>query len=232
MANKYSIPEDKREIPTPIMASRFPHLEAIANKIPPYDQDANVSLLIGRDAPECLKVRTFINGPKGAPWAQKLSLGWTICGQVCLERLGGAVHVSMNKTTVMRPEEHQSSSQTNHPVTADEGLIRCTFTPCPSNFLVKDIYTERRIIDDVYHTSPKDNEVAYSIEDRRFTDIMEQGIHKNELGNWELPLPFGSSGVRLPRTNREERLPRERLIENMRSNVLTTCVVHLYEGRR
>ena len=30
-----SIPEDKREIPTPIMASRFPHLEAIANEIPP-----------------------------------------------------------------------------------------------------------------------------------------------------------------------------------------------------
>ena len=42
-----SIPEGKREIPTPIMASRFPHLEAIANKIPPYDPDANVSLLIG-----------------------------------------------------------------------------------------------------------------------------------------------------------------------------------------
>ena len=70
-----SIPEDKREIPTPIMASRFPHLEAIANKISPYDPDAHMSLLIGRDAPECLKVRTFINGPKGAPWTQKLSLG-------------------------------------------------------------------------------------------------------------------------------------------------------------
>ena len=126
---------------------------------------------------------------------------------MCLERLGGAVHVSTNKTTVMRPEEHQSSSQMSHPVTADEGLIRCTFTPCSSNFLVKDIYTERRIMDDVYHTSPKDNEVAYSIEDRRFTDIMEQGIHKNELGNWELPLPFRSSGVRLP-DNREHAIKR------------------------
>ena len=82
---------------------KFQHLEAIANKIPPYDPDANVSLLIGPDAPECLKVRSFINGPKGAPWAQKLSVGWTICGQVFLERLSGAVHVSTNRTTVMRP---------------------------------------------------------------------------------------------------------------------------------
>ena len=72
---------------------------------------------------------------------------------------------------------------------------------------MKDIYTERRIMDDVYHTSSNDNEVAYSIEDRRFIHIVEHGIHKNELGNWKLPLPFRSSGVRLP-DNREHAIKR------------------------
>ena len=62
-----SIPRDKREIATPETATRFPHLKQIAEEIPPLDDNAEVHLLIGRDAPELLKVRSFINGPKGAP---------------------------------------------------------------------------------------------------------------------------------------------------------------------
>ena len=55
------IPQGKREIPTPEMARRFSHLEDIANEIPPFDSNANIHLLIGRDAPELLKVREFRN---------------------------------------------------------------------------------------------------------------------------------------------------------------------------
>ena len=62
-----NIPQDKREIPTPEMARRFPHLREIANEIPPLDETANIHLLIGRDAPELLKVWEFRNGPKGIP---------------------------------------------------------------------------------------------------------------------------------------------------------------------
>ena len=82
------IPQDKSEIPTPEIAKRFEHLRSIASEIPPVDQHAKVHLLVGRDAPELLKVRESNNGPKGAPWAQKLDLGWTISGQVCLNRIG------------------------------------------------------------------------------------------------------------------------------------------------
>lgn len=62
-----SIPQDKRDIPTPELARRFPHLQGIADELPPFDSDANIHLLIGRDAPELLKVRDFRNGPRGAP---------------------------------------------------------------------------------------------------------------------------------------------------------------------
>ena len=75
-----NIPEDKREIATPEMARRFSHLKEIADEIPPCDPKASVEILIGRDAPELLKIRASRNGPKGAPWAQKLDLGWTISG--------------------------------------------------------------------------------------------------------------------------------------------------------
>lgn len=59
-----SIPRDKKEIPTPEMARRFPHLSDIANQIPQLDENAEIRLLIGRDAPELLRVRDFRNGPR------------------------------------------------------------------------------------------------------------------------------------------------------------------------
>ena len=65
-----TIPQDKSEIPTPDMAKRFPHLIDIAHEIPSPDESAKIQLLIGRDAPELLKVRQFRNGPRGASWAQ------------------------------------------------------------------------------------------------------------------------------------------------------------------
>ena len=88
-----TIPQDKPEIPTPDMARSFPHLKAIAHEIPPVNETAKIHLLLGRDAPELLKVREFKNGPKGAPWAQRLALGWTISGQMCLDFASGPVHV-------------------------------------------------------------------------------------------------------------------------------------------
>ena len=69
------IPQDKKGTPTPEIAREHPHLRSIAVEIPPLDKEAKIQLLIGRDAPELLKVRAFKNGTKGAPWAQKLALG-------------------------------------------------------------------------------------------------------------------------------------------------------------
>jgi hypothetical protein len=62
-----SFPDDKKEIPTPEVAQRFPHRQDIAQEIPPRDESAGVHILLGRDATELLKVRAFKNGPKGPP---------------------------------------------------------------------------------------------------------------------------------------------------------------------
>ena len=96
-----NIPRDKKEIVTPEMARQFPHLKEIAEEIPPYDPKAKVEILIGRDAPELLKIRESKNGPNGAPWAQKFDLGWTVSGQMCLDRVGGPIHISAHRTAVL-----------------------------------------------------------------------------------------------------------------------------------
>ena len=104
------------------MARRFPHLSNIANEIPQLDENAEIQLLIGRDAPELLKVREFRNGPKGAPWAQKTSLGWTIIGQMCLDLVGGPVHLSACRTSLLAADSWENSTETNN----------YEFLPCPN----------------------------------------------------------------------------------------------------
>ena len=64
------------------MARRFSHPNDIANEIPQLDQNAEIHLFIGRDAPELLKVREFRNegtklysrGIKAGQCSQQFSL--------------------------------------------------------------------------------------------------------------------------------------------------------------
>ena len=41
-------------------------------------------------------------------------------------------------------------------------------------------------------------QTTLSQEDRSFLEIMETKIHKNQCGNWEMPLPFRSSNIAMP----------------------------------
>ena len=51
---------------------------------------------------------------------------------------------------------------------------------------------------DVYRVTGRDNDVTLSIQDRRFIDIVENGIYKNVQGNWEMPLPSRSRNASMP----------------------------------
>ncbi|XP_048576716.1 uncharacterized protein LOC116603307 [Nematostella vectensis] len=131
------IPGDKREIPTPEMARSFKHLKPIADQIPPLDDTAEVHLLIGRDAPELLKVKEFKNGPRGAPWAQRLALGWTISGQMCLDFANGPAHI-LSRHTHVSNRERQETGDENYEI-----------VPCPN--MLKEIsqvkyYTDSKVV--------------------------------------------------------------------------------------
>ena len=185
----HNIPRDKQEIPTLEMTRRFPHLSDIANKILQLDENAEIHLLIGRHALELLQVREFRNGPKGAPWAQKTLLGWTIIGQMCLDLVGGPVHVRACRTSLLVANSWEKSTETNN----------YEFLPCPNQFTVKESFLQqKRDLTDVFITSGEDNDVSLSCEDHKFLDIMETGANKNKQGNWEMPLPFRHKYGHLP----------------------------------
>ncbi|KAK3727498.1 hypothetical protein QZH41_018364 [Actinostola sp. cb2023] len=208
-----NVPSDKREIPNPEMARRFSHLRDIADEIPPIDESANIHILLGRDAPEILKVRAFKNGPRGAPWAQKLLLGWTVSGQTCLDLVNEPVHVRARRTKIVsdvgeRSKKTEICNREVSPAPADGK--ECDVVPCPNKFEVTDDLTRTyasSLKDDVFYTEPGDNDVSLSLEDRKFLEIMEDGITKNKLGNWEMPLPFRRQEVNMP-NNRSQAMQR------------------------
>ncbi|KAK3734147.1 hypothetical protein QZH41_005664 [Actinostola sp. cb2023] len=137
------IPQDKAEIPTPEIAGRFSHLRDIAQDIPPLDDQAKIHLLIGRDAPELLKVRAFKNGPRGAPWAQKLVLGCTISGQACLDFANGPVHIQARRTVM---GDNDSYARTDTLAEMPPGVTDSNeydIVPCPNKFLVTDSLVDR-----------------------------------------------------------------------------------------
>ena len=205
------IPQDKKEIPTPEIAREHPHLRSIAVEIPPLDKEAKIQLLIGRDAPELLKVRAFKNGPKGAPWAQKLALGWTISGQTCLDLKDGPIHVHAKRTSVVTDSEVDVASTgdlipfnliTHVARTGVNKGAEYEIVTCPNTMNFFESFTEssdaKDTAEDVYRVTQNDNDVGLSIEDRRFMEIMEKGIYKNKFGNWEMALPFRSQNVSMP----------------------------------
>ena len=91
------IPNNRNEIATPAVARKFLHLSEIACHIPELDPQAKILLLIGRDlivAHHVLDQRISHD----APYAQKLSLGWTIIDETCLNKAHLPAKVSVNKT--------------------------------------------------------------------------------------------------------------------------------------
>nr|XP_057943573.1 uncharacterized protein LOC131138569 [Doryrhamphus excisus] len=73
------IPMNKCQIPTSQTALQWPHLEHLADKLPPF-QDCNVGLLIGYDCPSALAPLEVVIGAKNEAFAQRTQLGWSIIG--------------------------------------------------------------------------------------------------------------------------------------------------------
>ena len=181
------IPNETSEIATPEVAMSYPHLQRIASSIHPLDTRTSIQLLIGRDLPEVHYVKDQIIGPKGTPFAQKLALGWSIIGEVCLGRVHKPEVLNVNKTCVMSD---------------GRGTL---FTPCKYNIHVKDLdsgITHARNHDykgdSVFIRSADDDQIGQSVEDKEFVRLMDSEFHKDDQGRWTAPLPFRSPRVAMP----------------------------------
>ncbi|KAK3105444.1 hypothetical protein FSP39_025380 [Pinctada imbricata] len=172
------IPNNRQEIPTPDVALAYPYMSDISPFIPEKDQSADILLLIGRDVIQAHHVLDQRMGPDNSPFAQKLHLGWTIIGEVCLKGTHRPKDITVRKT-------HLLSNGRN-----------TLLEPCEAQFSVKDetlLYSH-----DVFHTTRSDEKPGLSSEDREFLDIMTKELHTDIDGKWTAPLPFRPNRPRLP----------------------------------
>ena len=96
-----AIPDSREEIPSPLVARAYPHLDPITDKIPELDPKADILLFIGRDAPPLHKMHESQNGPRDEPWAQRLDLGWVALGNACLDGAQKPSEASCFRTQVL-----------------------------------------------------------------------------------------------------------------------------------
>ena len=113
-----SIPANKSHVPTPAMATKWPHLHRIAKDIPPL-MDCKVGLLIGYDCPSALAPREVIP-PEGPdqPFGQRTDLGWGIVGIIDQHEVdckSDAIGINHRVMTVQTPSL-PSTSKTAHTV--------------------------------------------------------------------------------------------------------------------
>ena len=177
------IPDVRAEIPTPEVARAYPHLADLAKEFAEIDDNAPILLLIGRDIAGAHHVLKQRLGPNGCPFAQQLSLGWVIIGEVCLGRVHAPNEVCVNKTYI-------------HEI--DRASI---FPLCENRFRLKEHQACREQSSDISHEvfarTPDDDKKGMSPEDEEFLELMSKGFTKTD-GHWSAPLPFRTPRPRLP----------------------------------
>ena len=186
------IPNMRSEIPTPDVALFHEHLNSIVHQLLPIEKNVNIELLIGRDVSEAHHVFDQITGPKGAPFAQKLGLGWVIIGDVCLGKLHKPENVNVLKTSVL-----------------NDGRVT-QFDPCENLFHVKEILAPETY-DSIFHRSHDDDKIGLSMEDRKFLTLMNEEFTRDEDGKWTAPLPFRPRRLILP-NNRSQAWRRAQIL--------------------
>ncbi|XP_033759513.1 uncharacterized protein LOC117341759 [Pecten maximus] len=193
------IPQDITETATPEVVAHQEHLRVLKDEIPPYRPECFMGLLIGRDVPDVHHVHEQIVGPRGSAFAQKLSLGWVVVGDVCLGKVHPPDSVTVYKTSIV----------------SGRGTI---FQPCESYMAVK----ESQPTDTVFAKTKDDEKVGYSVEDREFINIMKEECHMDDNGFWTAPLPFRNPRLKMP-NNRKLAWKRATILDaNLKKNT-TKC---------
>ena len=177
------LPSNRDEIPSRQVAEQCPHLAHIASEIPEIIESANIELLIGRDLTSAHIVNQQIVGNGDDPFAQRLSLGWVIVGQVCL----GGVHIPEVRTFKTYVLKNGRPSM---------------FEPCDNQFFIHDTH-------DLFQRTDHDEKIGLSVEDREFLELMNTSFERDDSGHWVAPLPFKRNHQPLP-NNKTQALQRAR----------------------
>lgn len=94
------IPNNRNEIPTPDIIKHHPHLRRVMTELSPLDCEDEILLLVGRDAIDAHHALEQVLGPPNSPFAQRLTLGLPIIGDMCIGRNHSPDKVNSCKTNL------------------------------------------------------------------------------------------------------------------------------------
>ena len=185
-----TIPSRRDQIPRPEIINSWPHLRKIQGKIPPYDADVDIGLLIGCNCPKAIKPTEVIRGKGEEPYAVRTSLGWSIVGPVA---------------TSNTPQDGYALDSTCHCILSREVTSGASDNPNQLSFVfhgkTKEVINPSAInqmfeLDFLEHKGKSKH--GLSKEDREFIQIAEKGIRHREDSHYELPLPLKNETIELP----------------------------------
>ncbi|KAL7872267.1 hypothetical protein SRHO_G00072500 [Serrasalmus rhombeus] len=181
------IPANRLHIPTSETARKWPHLEQLADKIPP-PLDCEVGLLIGYNCQQALLPREILSGEENQPYAQRTDLGWSIVG--CSHPVGSySDAMGTSHKTIVR--------QVTPAVQPSVELRREIHFVCKTH--VKEIIPTDIIkaLESDFTEHITDSNLV-SQEDLLFLSKVKKGIKQKDDGHYELPLPFKTDEPNLP----------------------------------
>ena len=207
------IPNELSEIPTPNVAKAYKHLHHLADHIPEMNPNCKIQLLIGRDLPEAHHVLEQVTGNRGMPFAQKLSLGWVIIGEICLGKVHPPEYASVKKIHILQDGRATTMEPCQYSLNVKEnrsGLNEPSIGKAKRDFRG----------DSVFLKTSDDDQVGFSVEDRQFLQLMDKEIKRDEDGFWTAPLPFKCDVQGIP-NNRMQAWRRACILdENLQKNPL------------
>ncbi len=180
--SREAIPSSREQIPTPEIASQWAHLECIKKQIPSLQRSMEIGLLIGCNCPQALKPQEVIPGSEDDPYAIKTRLGWGIIGPT---------NMNLSADDDVASSCHRILTREIGGAKIEEKFRLDTRT--------KEVINPREVVRmfELDFSEREGNQVASSKEDRRFIEIVKDGItYRN--GQYEIPLPMKEKAASLP----------------------------------
>ncbi|KAL9976994.1 hypothetical protein ACROYT_G014349 [Oculina patagonica] len=182
-----SIPARRNQIPRSETASRWPHLQRIKNKIPPYQEQLEVGILIWMQLPRAIKPREVITGKGDDPYAIKTLLGWGIIGPVTpvKELLNDVKNEDIKCHRIVIQEIGENKRIDS------KFVINAQTKEVINPYQVKEMF-------EIDFSERNNGGQALSQDDRRFLARVKEGIRHWEDGHYEMPLPLKDPNTKLP----------------------------------
>ena len=193
------IPASRSHIPSPETTRKWPHLRKLKKKEIPKLQDCTIALLLGTSVHKALEPDGFIRSSDlNGPFAIKTVLGWSLVGPA-------------SESDKPDDDYNVTSHRILSKETIGEGNKRSTVTFAVKTAKVKEVFDMNaviKVLESDFVNSKQDNAKPMSRNDKKFVNLMTEGLRVTNDQHFEMPLPFKDGKPSLP-NNKE--VAKERL---------------------